>query len=159
MKGDGRLVERLNALVADELTAINEYMVHSEMCAAWGYEALHQATEARAIQEMKHAEALIGRILFLEGSPAVGSLNRVDIGADVQGQLRNDLSAEEGAVGAYNADIALAREVADTGTAEMLTSILKDEEEHYDWLEVRLDQIQQLGIQTYLTVQLGSGDE
>ena len=159
MKGNDQLVERLNALLADELTAINEYMVHSEMCSAWGYEGLHKATERRAIEEMKHAERLISRILFLEGKPIVSSLNKIAIGEDVEAQLGNDLAAENGAVEAYNRDIDLAREVGDAGTADLLTEILKDEEEHCDWLEAQLDQIHQLGIENYLTSQLqGAGE-
>src|SRR3989304_7166454 len=99
MKGNKRIIERLNDLLADELTAINQYMVQSEMCANWGYEKLHKAIEKRAIQEMKHAEKLIGRILFLEGSPTVNKLNKIEIGADVETQHKNGLSAGSGGVG------------------------------------------------------------
>ncbi len=155
MKGNQRMIERLNALLAEELTAINQYMVHSEMCANWGYEKLHKATEKRAIQEMKHAEKLIGRILFLEGSPTVSRLNKIEIGADVEAQLKTDWTAEEGAVKAYNEAIRLAVEVGDNGSRELLESILKDEEEHIDWLEAQRDQIKQMGIQNYLVEQLG----
>jgi bacterioferritin len=155
MKGNKRIIERLNALLADELTAINQYMVQSEMCANWGYEKLHKAIEKRAIDEMKHAEKLIGRIIFLEGSPTVTKLNKVEIGADVEAHHKNDWKAEEGAIQAYNADIKLAVEVGDNGTRELLESILKDEEEHIDWIEAQLDQIKQMGIQSYLVEQLG----
>ena len=155
MKGNDRVIERLNELLADELTAINQYMVQSEMCANWGYEKLHTAIEKRAIQEMKHAEKLIGRIIFLEGTPTVTRLNPMQIGADVETQHKNGLAAEAGAVKAYNDGIRLAVEVGDNGSRELLESILKDEEEHIDWLEAQLDQIRQMGIQNYLVEQLG----
>jgi bacterioferritin len=155
MKGNDRTIERLNAMLADELTAINQYMVQSEMCANWGYEKLHKAIEKRAIQEMKHAEALIGRLLFLEGTPIVSKLNKINIGGDVETQHKNDWAAEEGAVKAYNEAIRLAVEVGDNGSRELFESILKDEEEHIDWIEAQLDQIKQMGIQTYLVEQLG----
>jgi bacterioferritin len=155
MKGNDRIIERLNALLADELTAINQYMVQSEMCANWGYERLHKATEKRAIQEMKHAEKLIGRIIFLEGSPTVSKLNKIEIGGDVETQHKNDWKAEEGAVKAYNEGVRLAAEAGDNGTRELLESILKDEEEHIDWIEAQLDQIKQMGIQNYLVEQVG----
>ncbi|MEW5720099.1 MAG: ferritin-like domain-containing protein, partial [Chloroflexota bacterium] len=110
MKGNDKVVERLNVLLAEELTAINQYMVHSEMCANWNYQRLHQAIEKRAIQEMKHAEHHIARILFLEGQPIVSNLNKITIGADVEAQLRNDAAAEQGAVKLYNDSIRLAVE-------------------------------------------------
>ncbi len=154
MKGNDRIIERLNALLADELTAISQYMVQSEMCSNWGYERLHKAIEKRAIQEMKHAEKLIGRIIFLEGSPTVTKLNKVEIGADVEAQHKNDWKAEDGAVRAYNEGIRLAVEVGDNGTRELLESILKEEEEHIDWIEAQLDQIKQMGIQNYLVEQV-----
>jgi bacterioferritin len=125
------------------------------MCANWGYEALHKADEKRAIDEMKHAEKLIGRILFLEGLPVVSHLNKITIGADVTLQHKNDRTAEEGAIKKYNAGIKLATELADNGTRELLESILKDEENHIDWIEAQLDQIGQMGIQNYLVEQLG----
>lgn len=155
MKGNEQILATLNALLADELTAINQYMVHSEMCADWGYERLHEAIEGRAITEMRHAEKLIGRILFLDGQPVVSNLNPIHIGPEVEPQLRNDLQAELDAVEAYNAGVQLAVEVADNGTRELLESILTDEEEHVDWLEAQLDQIAQMGIQNYLVEQLG----
>ena len=154
MKGDDRIIERLNARLADELTAINQYMVHSEMCHDWGYDRLHEAIEKRAIDEMRHAEKLIGRILFLEGRPIVSELNKIDIGAEVEAQHKKDWAAEDGAVKAYNEDIRFAAEVGDNGTREMLEEILKDEEDHIDWLEAQLDQIEQMGIQVYLAEQL-----
>ena len=155
MKGNDRILEQLNALLADELTAINQYMVQSEMCANWGYEKLHKAIEKRAVDEMKHAEKLIGRIIFLEGAPTVSKLNKIDVGGDVKTQHENDQRSEEGAIRAYNAGIKLAVEVGDNGTRELLEAILKDEEDHIDWIEAQLDQIKQMGIQNYLVEQLG----
>jgi bacterioferritin len=155
MKGNDKIIETLNALLADELTAVNQYIVHSEMCANWMYEHLHAAIEKRAIDEMKHAEKLIARILFLDGRPVVSKLNPLNIGADVEAQLKNDWAAEADAVKAYNAGIRLAVEVGDNGTRELWESILKDEEVHIDWLEAQLDQIKQMGIQNYLVEQAG----
>jgi len=155
MKGNERVIDKLNMLLADELTAISQYMVHSEMCANWGYEKLHKAAEKRAIDEMKHAEKLIGRVLFLEGMPVVSKLNKINIGSDIEAQHKNDWAAEEGAVKSYNEGIRLAVEVGDNGTRELLESILKDEEDHIDWLEAQLDQIKQMGIQNYLVEQIG----
>jgi bacterioferritin len=154
MKGNEKLIAELNARLAEELTAINQYMVHSEMCANWGYERLHKVIEKRAVDEMKHAEALIERILFLEGLPIVSVLNEIHVGPEVQSQHKNDLAAEGIAVKGYNEDIRLAAEVGDNVTRELLTSILKDEEQHVDWLEAQLDQIRQMGIQNYLTEQI-----
>jgi bacterioferritin len=155
MKGNDRIIGQLNELLADELSAINQYMVQSEMCANWGYEKLHKAIEKRAIEEMKHAEKLIGRILFLEGAPIVSKLNPIHIGNDVATQHKNNWKAEAGAVKAYNEGIRLSVEVGDNGTRELLESILKDEENHIDWLEAQLDQIKQMGIQNYLVEQVG----
>lgn len=155
MKGSIAILERLNGRLSEELTGINQYMVHSEMCANWGLDKLHGAVEKRAIQEMKHAEKLIARILFLEGTPVVSQLNKIQIGADVPAQLQQDLAAEVEAVKVYNADVKFAAETGDNGTRELLESILKDEEEHVDWLETQLDLIKQMGIQNYLATQAG----
>jgi bacterioferritin len=154
MKGNDKVIAVLNDLLSDELTAINQYMVHSEMCSNWRYERLHKAVESRAITEMKHAEKLIGRILFLEGEPTVSHLKDIHIGANVQIQHKNDQAAEQGAVKAYNAAIRLAVEVDDNGSRELFESILTDEEDHLDWLEAQLDQISQIGIQNYLVEQI-----
>lgn len=154
MKGNDKIIACLNELLADELSAINQYMVHSEMCADWGYKHLHEAIEARAIQEMKHAEKLIGRIIFLDGMPIVSELKSIHIGADVSAQLKNDHKAETDAIKAYNAGIRLAVEQGDNGSRELLESILKDEESHTDWLESQLDQIDQMGIENYLSEQV-----
>ncbi len=155
MKGNPQIIEKLNYLLADELTAINQYIVHSEMCANWGYAELHKHVEERAIVEMKHAESLIARLLFLEGLPAVSNLNPIHIGSNVEAQLKNDLQSELGADKAYNEGIRLAVEMNDNGTRELFEKILVDEEQHIDWLEAQLDQIGQMGIQNYLVEQLG----
>ena len=154
MKGNQKVLETLNMLLADELTAINQYMVQSEMCADWGYQKLHEAIEKRAIDEMKHAEKLIGRILFLEGIPVVNNLNKINIGSTVDKQHKNDQAAEEMAIKAYNDAIKQAVELGDNGTRDMLEEILEDEEEHIDWIESQLDQIEQMGLQVYLGEQL-----
>ncbi|MEM3046503.1 MAG: bacterioferritin [Candidatus Bathyarchaeia archaeon] len=154
MKGNEKLLSVLNELLADELTAINQYMVHSEMCANWGYEKLHKAIEGQAKDEMHHAEWLIQRILFLEGTPIVSKLNPMKIGNSVLEMVTNDQEAELGAVRAYNAAIALAHEVDDQATADLLTRILNMEEGHVDWAEMQRDQIAQMGLENYLTNQV-----
>jgi len=155
MKGNPKLIATLNDLLADELTAINQYMVHSEMAEAWGYKKLHEAFEKRAIDEMKHAEALIGRILFLEGTPTVSKLNKMMIGADVPKQLAGDRALEMGAVKAYNEAIILAGEVKDFATRQILEKILGDEDKHIDQIEEMQDQIQQMSLQIFLTTKVG----
>ena len=154
MKGNDKIIAKLNFLLADELTAISQYMVQAEMCANWGYKELADVIEKRAIDEMKHAEKHIGRILFLEGLPVVSELNKIHIGEDVEAHHKNDWEAESGAIQAYNEAIKLAVEGGDNGTREMLESILKDEEYHIDWIEAQLDQIKQMSIQIYLAEQL-----
>jgi bacterioferritin len=154
MKGNEKIIEHLNLRLAEELTAINQYMVHSEMCDNWGYERLHHAIEKRAIDEMKHAEKLIARILFLDGRPIVSELNKMHIGAEVPKMHENDWSAEDVAIKGYNESIRLAVEVGDNGSRELLEDILKEEEVHIDWLEAQLDQIKQMGPQNYLVEQI-----
>jgi bacterioferritin len=154
MKGNEQIISKLNDLLADELTAINQYMVHSEIDADWRYEELHEAIEERAITEMRHAEKLIARIIFLEGMPVVSNLNPIHIGKDVPAQMKNDLAAELEAVKNYNAGIKLAAELGDNGTRELLEGILTDEEKHTDWIEAQLDQIEQMGVENYLVEQV-----
>jgi bacterioferritin len=151
MKGNEKLLKTLNGLLADELTAINQYMVHAEMCSSWGYSKLHDAIQARAITEMKHAEALIERIIFLEGTPIVQKLNKINIGADIPKIMSNDHAAEMVAIKGYNAAIKLATEVADNATKGILERILKDEDGHVDEIEEQQDQIGQMGIAIYLS--------
>jgi len=154
MKGNEQIIGLLNNFLADELTAISQYMVHSEMCANWGYNRLHEAIEKRAIDEMKHAEKLIARILFLEGQPVVSRLNQLNIGATVETQLKHDLESEAGAIKAYNDGIRLCLDLGDNGSRELIDANLHDEEEHLDWLEAQLDQINQMGYQNYLLGQV-----
>ena len=153
MKGNEKIIERLNDLLSDELTAVNQYMVHAEMCDNWKYEKLSKVDERRAIDEMKHAEKLIGRILFLDATPIVSNYKKIHIGADIKAQLENDLEAEVGAVEAYNVGIRLAVEVGDNGTRALFETILKDEEDHLDMLEALLTQIEQMGIKSFLVEQ------
>ena len=154
MKGNQKLIETLNALLADELAAINQYIVHAEMCEDWGYGKLHEGFEKRSIEEMKHAEKLIGRILFLGGTPIVSDLSNIHIGKDVPTQVEYDRAAEERAIKAYNDAIALAGEVRDHATRDILIQILNDEDRHMDELEELLDQIEQMTLPIYLTSQV-----
>jgi bacterioferritin len=154
MKGNEKIFAVLNNLLSDELTAINQYMVHAEMLDNWRYEKLQKVVEERAITEMKHAERLIARILFLDGTPIVSNLKKINIGADIEAQLNNDLAAEYGAVQGYNEGIRLAYELGDNGSRELLDSILKDEEDHVDWLEAQIGQVKLMGLQSYLVEQI-----
>ncbi|MGB9601608.1 MAG: bacterioferritin [Verrucomicrobiia bacterium] len=154
MKGNEKIIRVLNELLAEELTAISQYMVHSELCANWGYNKLHTAIEKQAKEEMEHAEWLIQRIIFLEGMPIVQKLNPIKIGKTVVDMISNDTNAESSAVAAYNDAIMVAKELKDNGTAELLTKILKMEEDHLDWEETQKDQIDQMGLQNYLANQV-----
>ena len=153
MKGNAQIIATLNDLLADELTAISQYMVHSEMCANWGYDRLHDAVEKRALQEMGHAEKLIARIIFLDSQPTVSRLNEMHVGQDVAAQLHSDLAAEQTAVKVYNDAIRQAADLGDNGTRDLLEDVLGDEEDHLDWLEAQLDQVAQMGVQNYLQAQ------
>jgi len=155
MKGNEKLLGTLNSLLSDELTAISQYMVHSEMSANWGYEKLHKHFEKRAIDEMKHAEKLIGRILFLEGTPIVNKLGRMSIGADASKQLASDHALETGAIQAYNQAIKLAGDVSDFATREILEHILQEEDAHIDRIEELQDQIGHMTLPLFLTMQVG----
>jgi bacterioferritin len=155
MKGDPKMIEALNARLAEELSAINQYTVHSEMLENWHYGKLYDPVWHRTLTEMKHAEKLIERILFLEGRPIVSELNPLHIGAVVADMHKNDLASEHDAVKNYNASVKLAIEVGDNGTKQLLEGILEQEEEHVDWLEAQLDQIAQTGIENYLAEQIG----
>ncbi len=155
MKGNDQVLDLLNSLLADELTAVSQYMVHAGMCANWGYAKLHATIEKRAVEEMKHAEKLLDRILFLEGVPIVSELNKMHIGERVEVQLESDCTSEQGAIRAYNDAIRLTGDLGDHGSRVLLQAILTDEERHLDWLEAQLDQINQIGSQNYLQAQLG----
>ena len=150
MKGTPEILALLNERLSEELTAISLYMVHSEMCANWGFDKLHEAFEKQAIDEMKHAELLIGRILFLGGTPTVSKLQPIKIGATVEEMVVADEDAELGAIKAYNATIAAAVTHGDNGTRELVAKILLDEERHVDWAEMQRELIKQIGLQNYL---------
>lgn len=154
MKGNEKVLEVLNSLLSDELTAVNQYMVHAEMDDNWAYTRLAEVVEKRAIDEMKHAEQLIARILYLEGIPIVSKYNKITIGDVVAKQFDNDWQAEADAIQAYNDGIKVCCAQNDHGTEQLLKSILKDEEAHIDWLEAQKDQITQIGIQNYLGQQI-----
>lgn len=154
MKGHEKIIAALNARLAEELTAINQYFVHAEMCENWSYERLHGMIRKRSIDEMKHAEKLIARILFLEGQPIVSNLNKMHIGAEVPAMHEYDRQAEQAAIKGYNDSIRLAVELGDNGTRELLEAILREEEDHIDLLEAQLDQIKQMGVQNYLVEQI-----
>ncbi|MGB2869255.1 MAG: bacterioferritin [Bacteroidota bacterium] len=153
MKGNKKLLTVVNQLLADELTAINQYMVHSEMCENWGYDKLHVSIRKQAMDEMHHAEWLIERIIFLEGTPTVSKLNPIRIGTTVSEMINNDNSDEVNAVRSYNEAVNLARSVDDQGSVDLLSRILKMEEGHVDWAEMQRAQIEQMGIENYLTNQ------
>ena len=143
----------MNALLADELTVVNQYMVQSEMCKNWGYSRLHGTIRKQAVDEMHHAEWLIERIIFLDGTPTVSRLNAMKIGKTVSEMISNDDDTELNVVREYNDAIKLAREVDDQGTVDLLTKILKMEEVHVDWAEIQRAQIDQMGLENYLTSQ------
>ena len=154
MKGNPEVLEVLSDMLKEELGAINQYFLHAEMCENWGYKRLAELTKKQAIGEMKHAEAIIERILFLEGLPKMNEIGTISIGKDVPGQLKNDLALEKGAVAAYNKAVEVCRKAADNATADFLKEILKDEEEHVDYLETQLSLIEQLTLPIYLTEQM-----
>lgn len=152
MKGNPQILEVLNQLLADELTAISQYIVEAEMCENWGYDKLHEALQKIAIDEMHHAEWLIQRILFLEGKPTI-KLNELLIGSTVPDMVKNVATSEADAVEAYNKGIALAHELKDQGTVDLLMKILNMEEGHIDWAEAQIDQIEHMGLANYLSMQ------
>lgn len=156
MKGNQELLTVLNSLLADELTVINQYMVQSEMCANWGYRKLHKAIQKQAMDEMHHAEWLIERILFFEGSPTVSKLNPMKIGKTVSEMISSDTETEIKVVNEYNEAINLAHQTGDQGTVDLLTKILKEEEDHVDWAEIQHAQIEQMGLENYLVNQVDS---
>jgi bacterioferritin len=154
MKGNAEIIVLLNEALSEELTAINQYFLHSEMCENWGYKKQSADSKKQAIDEMKHAEALIERILFLEGKPNVTKYQKLTIGQTVPDMIANDLKLELAAVALYNKIIEAATQKNDQGTAELLKKILKDEEAHVDGLEEMQDKIRDMGVQIYLSVQV-----
>ena len=156
MKGDPKVLEVLNEALGEELTAINQYFLHSEICENLGYSRLQQAIKAESIDEMKHAEALIERILLLEGQPNMSRYGEIRVGKEVDDMLANDLELEKGARELYNRAIRICVEAGDMGTREVMEKILADEERHLDWLETQHSLIRQLGLVNYLARQIHS---
>jgi len=158
MKGSTKVIAELNKALREELTAINQYFLHAEMCENWGYERLSEYIKKQSIGEMKHAEALMERILFLDGSPSMKPLE-LTVGKDVRQMLESDLKLEVAAVKDYNAAIQIAVEEKDNGSRDLFLALLKDEESHVDWLEAQVHQIKELGYERYLTMQMGEFEE
>ncbi|MGD0955675.1 MAG: bacterioferritin [Candidatus Acidiferrales bacterium] len=154
MQGNPKVLEELNKALREELTAINQYFVHAEMCENWGYHRLSEFIKKQSIGEMKHAESLIERILFLDGTPNMEPL-KLSVGTSVRQALENDLQLELSAVKQYNLAVKIATEEADNGSRDLLVVLLKDEESHVDWLEAQVHQIKELGYERYLSLQMG----
>ena len=158
MKGSPKVIEQLNRALREELTAINQYFLHAEMCENWGYEKLSEYIKMQSIGEMKHAEVLMERILFLDGSPSMKPLE-LTVGKNVKEMLQSDLDLEVSAVKDYNASIQIAVEEGDNGSRDLFVQLLKDEEGHVDWLEAQMHLIKELGYERYLTMQMGENEE
>ncbi|MCS7314861.1 MAG: bacterioferritin [Bryobacterales bacterium] len=156
MKGNETVIARLNEALHDELTAIHQYMLDAEMCENWGFSRLASLIKKQAIGEMKHAERLLERILFLEGTPEMGGNFQVKPAASVPDLLRQQLEMERGAVAAYNASARICQEAGDNGSKELFDSLLEDEEGHTDFLETQLGLIEQTGLANYLSQQMHS---
>ena len=155
MQGNPQVLEALNRALTIELTAINQYFCQAKMCKNWGYERLAKKHYEESLGEMKHAEKLIDRILFLEGVPEIARYDVIRVGTDVKEQFENDLQLEMGGVRHYNEAIELCTKLRDNGTREILEPILSESEEHVDWLETQLGLIEAVGLQNYLTEQMG----
>jgi bacterioferritin len=154
MKGSPKVIEELNKALREELTAINQYFLHAEMCENWGYEKLSEYIKKQSIGEMKHAEALMERILFQDATPTMKPLE-LTVGKNVQEMLQSDLDLELGAVKDYNAAIQVAVAEKDNGSRDLFVTLLKDEEDHVDWLEAQVHQIKEIGYERYLSMQMG----
>jgi len=154
MKGNPKVIDILNEVLTAELTSINQYFVHGEMCENWGYERLHKVIRKHSIGEMKHAEEVIERVLFLDGVPNVQRLGKINIGEDVLEVLKSDYALELEALPRLQQGIELCREAGDNNSRHLLEEILHDEEEHVDWLEAQLSLVEQVGIQNYLAAQI-----
>ena len=154
MKGDAKVIAFLNEVLKAELTAINQYFLHAEMCENWNYERLAKLIRKESIEEMQHAEKLMERILYLDGTPNMSDYFKINIGQTVQQQFKNDLQLEYDAVKRLNAGIQLCIEKNDGGSRELAENILTDEEHHIDWLEAQLHAIEEMGYQNYLAQQL-----
>jgi bacterioferritin len=155
VKGHDQIVTALNDVLTSELTAVNQYFIHARMCENWGYQRLWKKFREESIGEMKDADRLIARLLFLEGIPNLQRLGKVNVGQTVPEQLRLDLEVEKAAVKALNAAIELCRSLADNGSRELLEDILKGEEDHANWIEAQLTLISQVGEANYLAQQIG----
>ncbi len=155
MQGDPKVIELLNEVLTAELTAINQYFIHAKMCADWGYKKLAGLVRAESIDEMRHAEQLIDRILYLDGLPNVQRYGKINVGETVAEQFGLDLELEKTAISRLNSAIAVCRDVGDNATRELLNGILVSEEEHADWLETQLELIRQIGEAHYLAQQIG----
>ena len=158
MKGHDEVITLLNEVLTAELTSVNQYFIHARMCENWGYERLWKKLREESIGEMKHADRLIERILYLEGLPNVQRLGKVNVGQTVAEQLRLDLEVERTAVSALNAGIEMCRSAGDNGTRDLLEEILKAEEDHIDWIEEQLELIKQVGEGHYLAQQIKEED-
>jgi bacterioferritin len=154
VKADPAIIDLLNEVLTNELTAVNQYFLHARICENWGYERLYEKFRHESIDEMKDADDLIERILYLEGLPNVQRYNKVNVGESVPEMFQLDLQLEKDAILALNTGIALCRDKGDNGSAELLEEILEGEEEHADWLETQLAAIDQIGAQSYLAEQL-----
>ena len=158
MKGNAKVLKELSSALQEELTAINQYFLHAEMCENWGYKKLADYIKKQSIDEMKHAEVLIERILFLDGSPSMKPLE-LNVGGNVKGMIESDLSLELSAVKQYNTAVQVATDEKDNGSRDLLVKLLKDEEDHVDWLEAQLHQIKEMGYERYLSIQTGEEEE
>jgi bacterioferritin len=158
MKGNPKVIAELNRALREELTAINQYFIHAEMCENFGYERLSGYIKKQSIGEMKHAESLIERILFLDGTPSMEPM-ALNVGQTVKQMIENDLALELNAVAMYNKAVQVAREENDNGSRELLERLVKDEEEHVDWLEVQVHQMKEMGYERYLIMQVGEGED
>jgi bacterioferritin len=154
MKGNPKVIAHLQEALHEELTAINQYFLHAEMCENWKYEKLSKYIKKQSIDEMKHAEALIERILFLDGTPSVSEALSINVGSNVRAQLESDLKLEIEAVAMYNKSIEVARHEGDNASRELFERLLKDEEEHVDWLEAQVHQMNEIGYERYLGQQV-----
>jgi bacterioferritin len=154
MQGNLKVIAELNAALKEELTAISQYFLHAEMCENWKYEKLAHFIKKQSIDEMKHAESLIERILFLDGIPTMTEAIQLKIGQNVREQLEADLKLEIHAVAMYNNSVKISRDEGDNASRELFERLLKDEEEHVDWLEAQVYQIKELGYERYLSEQI-----
>src|ERR1039457_4823878 len=157
MQGNPKVIAELNAALKEELTAISQYFLHAEMCENWKYDKLGHYIKKQSIDEMKHAEAIIERILFLDGTPNLTELLQIDVGQNVKEQIESDLKLELNAVAMYNTAVQIARDQGDNASSDLFERLVKDEEAHVDWLEAQLHQMEEIGYERYLSRQIGDG--